>query len=69
MRCPLWAARYWDPPCPGGSGSIEAAEFIAPLSRWVHESKTAPRFIKYNMLRSALEPPLERMVDEWLVDG
>jgi len=35
-----------------GSGSIEAAEFIAPLSRWVHDSKTAPRFIKYNMLRS-----------------
>ncbi|CAJ1437562.1 unnamed protein product [Effrenium voratum] len=35
-----------------GSGSIEAAEFIAPLSRWVHESKTAPRFIKYNMLRT-----------------
>eukprot|EP00913_Durusdinium_trenchii_P012301 g11550.t1 len=35
-----------------GSGSIEAHEFIAPLSRWVHESKTAPRFIKYNMLRS-----------------
>ncbi|CAE7344048.1 SCN1A [Symbiodinium natans] len=35
-----------------GSGAIEAAEFIAPLSRWVHDSKTAPRFIKYNMLRS-----------------
>lgn len=25
-----------------GSGAIEAEEFIAPLSRWVHDSKTAP---------------------------
>ncbi|CAE7269477.1 Scn11a [Symbiodinium sp. CCMP2456] len=33
-------------------GEIDAAEFIAPLSRWVHESTTAPRFIKYNMLRT-----------------
>ncbi|CAE7215279.1 TPC1 [Symbiodinium sp. CCMP2592] len=35
-----------------GSGSVEASEFIVPLSRWVHDSKTAPRFIKYNMLRT-----------------
>lgn len=35
-----------------GSGAIEAQEFIAPLSRWVHESKTAPRFIKYNMMQA-----------------
>ncbi|CAE7827096.1 Scn11a [Symbiodinium sp. CCMP2456] len=35
-----------------GSGTIEAPEFIKPLSRWVHDSKTAPRFIKYNMLRT-----------------
>ena len=28
------------------SGTIEAAEFIGPLSRWSHDSKTAPRFIK-----------------------
>ena len=28
------------------SGTIEAAEFIGPLSRWAHDSKTAPRFIK-----------------------
>ncbi|CAE7221048.1 unnamed protein product [Symbiodinium natans] len=35
-----------------GSGSIEASDFIWPLSRWVHDSKTAPRFIKYNMLRT-----------------
>ena len=25
------------------SGTIEASEFIGPLSRWVHDSKTAPR--------------------------
>ncbi|CAK9026308.1 Voltage-dependent calcium channel type A subunit alpha-1 (Cacophony protein) [Durusdinium trenchii] len=35
-----------------GSGSIEAAEFIGPLSRWAHDSKTAPRFIKYNLMQS-----------------
>lgn len=34
-----------------GSGTIEPHEFIRPLSRWVHDSKTAPRFIKYNMMR------------------
>eukprot|EP00435_Cladocopium_sp_Y103_P000658 s3421_g1.t1 len=34
-----------------GSGFIEPNEFIRPLSRWVHDSKTAPRFIKYNMMR------------------
>ncbi|CAE7662043.1 TPC1 [Symbiodinium sp. CCMP2592] len=33
-------------------GAVEAQEFIAPLSRWVHDSKTAPRFIKYNMVRT-----------------
>lgn len=33
------------------SGFIEPNEFIRPLSRWVHDSKTAPRFIKYNMMR------------------
>ncbi|CAE7276432.1 unnamed protein product [Symbiodinium sp. CCMP2592] len=35
-----------------GSGSIEADEFVIPLSRWVHDSKTAPRFIKYNLMRA-----------------
>ena len=35
-----------------GSGSIEVAEFIGPLSRWAHDSKTAPRFIKYNLMQS-----------------
>ncbi|CAK9107746.1 Calcium-dependent protein kinase 1 (PfCDPK1) [Durusdinium trenchii] len=34
------------------SGTIEISEFIGPLSRWAHDSKTAPRFIKYNMLQS-----------------
>ena len=34
------------------SGTVEAAEFIGPLSRWAHDSKTAPRFIKYNMLHT-----------------
>eukprot|EP00438_Fugacium_kawagutii_P012977 Skav230928 [mRNA] locus=scaffold2774:25253:33354:- [translate_table: standard] len=34
------------------SGTIEVSEFIGPLSRWAHDSKTAPRFIKYNLLRS-----------------
>ena len=33
-------------------GAVEAQEFIRPLSRWVHDSKTAPRFIKYNMVRT-----------------
>lgn len=35
-----------------GSGTIEVAEFIGPLSRWAHDSKTAPRFIKYNMIQT-----------------
>ncbi|CAE7416885.1 Scn11a [Symbiodinium natans] len=35
-----------------GEGEIDAAEFITPLTRWVSDSKTAPRFIKYNVLRS-----------------
>ncbi|CAJ1339801.1 unnamed protein product [Effrenium voratum] len=34
------------------SGTIEVAEFIGPLSRWARDSKTAPRFIKYNMLQT-----------------
>eukprot|EP00913_Durusdinium_trenchii_P002465 g2277.t1 len=38
-----------------GSGTVERNEFIQPLSRWVHESKTAPRFIKYNLMRSLHE--------------
>ena len=35
-----------------GSGAIEASEFIGPLSRWAHDSKTAPRFIKYNLMQA-----------------
>ncbi|CAE7239332.1 CPK1 [Symbiodinium pilosum] len=39
------------------SGTIEVSEFIGPLSRWAHDSKTAPRFIKYNMIQAThLEP-------------
>ena len=34
------------------TGEIQSAEFIAALSRWVHDSKTAPRFVKYNMQRA-----------------
>lgn len=34
------------------SGSIDADEFVTTLSRWRHESKTAARFVKYNMLHS-----------------
>ena len=30
----------------------QVAEFIGPLSRWAHDSKTAPRFIKYNMIQT-----------------
>lgn len=35
-----------------GEGEIKSEEFIAALSRWVHDSKTAPRFVKYNMQRA-----------------
>jgi len=48
-----------------GEGAVEAQEFIAPLSRWVHESKTAPRFIKYNMVRTMQnqeEPSIRRVI-------
>ena len=38
------------------SGTIEVAEFIGPLSRWAHDSKTAPRFIKYNMIQAPVSP-------------
>eukprot|EP00438_Fugacium_kawagutii_P001482 Skav202528 [mRNA] locus=scaffold2011:93086:94627:- [translate_table: standard] len=33
-------------------GSGQAQEFIGPLSRWAHDSKTAPRFIKYNLMQT-----------------
>ncbi|CAL1144969.1 unnamed protein product [Cladocopium goreaui] len=35
-----------------GEGSIEASQFIAPMTRWVHDSKTAARFNKYNTIRT-----------------
>ena len=46
-----------------GSGTIEVAEFIGPLSRWAHDSKTAPRFIKYNMLQTMQIQEVPRLVD------
>eukprot|EP00438_Fugacium_kawagutii_P018070 Skav221815 [mRNA] locus=scaffold2435:201246:226737:- [translate_table: standard] len=48
-----------------GEGEIESSEFIAALSRWVHDSKTAPRFVKYNMLRSLeMQEELQFVVQE-----
>eukprot|EP00438_Fugacium_kawagutii_P005087 Skav221517 [mRNA] locus=scaffold1248:74447:75958:- [translate_table: standard] len=35
-----------------GSGAVEVQEFIGPLSRWAHDCKAAPRFIKYNLLQT-----------------
>ena len=37
------------------SGNIEVAEFIGPLSRWVHDSKTAPRWV---MIQARTHPHL-----------
>lgn len=34
-----------------GTGHLSAKDFIGPLSRWVRDSKTAPRFVKYNLMR------------------
>lgn len=34
-----------------GQGHVNVMEFVTPLSRWVRDSKTAPRFVKYNMMR------------------
>lgn len=34
------------------SGTIDSDEFVTTLSRWRHESKTAARFVKYNILHS-----------------
>eukprot|EP00930_Biecheleria_cincta_P039548 TRINITY_DN2717_c0_g2_i1.p1 TRINITY_DN2717_c0_g2~~TRINITY_DN2717_c0_g2_i1.p1 ORF type:complete len:739 (-),score=146.66 TRINITY_DN2717_c0_g2_i1:280-2445(-) len=34
------------------SGAIAPEEFIYALSRWLNESKTASRFVKYNVMRS-----------------
>jgi hypothetical protein len=45
-----------------GSGSIEKNEFIRPLSRWINESKTAPRFVKYNMERALHQQDAESWV-------
>ncbi|CAE8638366.1 unnamed protein product [Polarella glacialis] len=37
------------------SGTVEPEEFINALSRWVHDSKTANRFVKYNVMRSMIQ--------------
>ncbi|CAJ1365681.1 unnamed protein product [Effrenium voratum] len=34
------------------SGTLKVSDIIGPLSRWAHDSKTAPRFIKYNLMQS-----------------
>eukprot|EP00913_Durusdinium_trenchii_P021482 g20189.t2 len=34
-----------------GPTPVTPEEFIGPLSRWIHESKTATRFVKYNVDR------------------
>ena len=53
-----------------GSGAISKEEFIRPLTRWIHESKTAPRFVKYNVDRSlqaqARWPPLALFLNHHL---
>jgi len=35
-----------------GSGTVGPKEFITALSRWLHDSKTASRFVKYNVMRN-----------------
>lgn len=38
-----------------GSGTISSSEFINALSRWMHDSKTAARFTKYNLMKNLEE--------------
>jgi len=35
-----------------GGGTISLSEFTGALSRWLHDSKTATRFVKYNIQRT-----------------
>eukprot|EP00438_Fugacium_kawagutii_P007271 Skav212731 [mRNA] locus=scaffold3052:21456:28401:+ [translate_table: standard] len=60
-----WLSVRWTQEDHGdSSGTIELDEFIRPLSRWVHDSKTAPRFIKYNMMRAInQQEELKQMVE------
>lgn len=51
-----------------GSGTVERNKFIQPLSRWVHESKTAPRFIKYNLMRSLHEQEQMKEMNQYRFD-
>ncbi|CAJ1380107.1 unnamed protein product, partial [Effrenium voratum] len=36
-------------------GSVDTDTLVTPLSRWVHDSKTAARFIKYNVARTMMQ--------------
>ncbi|CAE8674162.1 unnamed protein product [Polarella glacialis] len=38
-----------------GSGSVDSEEFITALNRWAYDSKTAARFVKYQLMRSIAE--------------
>ncbi|CAJ1353212.1 unnamed protein product [Effrenium voratum] len=35
-----------------GTGTIQPSHFISALSRWLHDSKTASRFVKYNLMKA-----------------
>ena len=48
-----------------GEGSIEASQFIAPMTRWVHDSKTAARFNKYNTIRTLHAQEEPRNKTKW----
>eukprot|EP00930_Biecheleria_cincta_P079130 TRINITY_DN6684_c0_g1_i2.p1 TRINITY_DN6684_c0_g1~~TRINITY_DN6684_c0_g1_i2.p1 ORF type:complete len:585 (+),score=93.35 TRINITY_DN6684_c0_g1_i2:27-1757(+) len=50
------------------SGSISPNEFISALSRWLVESKTAARFVKYNVQRTMMEQMAMRSMLERQVE-
>ncbi|CAE8610836.1 unnamed protein product [Polarella glacialis] len=37
------------------SGTVEPEEFINAISRWMHDSKTANRFVKYNVMGTMIQ--------------
>ncbi|CAE8648494.1 unnamed protein product [Polarella glacialis] len=43
-----------------GGGSISPDEFKNALSRWLHDSKTATRFVKYNVMQMSTEQGMIR---------
>ena len=63
---PLHVSHRIDADC---SGAIEKHEFIRPLTRWINESKTAPRFVKYNMERALHQQDAACWVISWEVNG